>query len=924
MCTNTTPTFSVSCGSCTIEVNSATICEGESATLTATGATGYLWSTGATTPSITVSPTETTTFTVTSTSGTCTGSAEATVTVNPLPDVPSATVTCNNNLNTITVNSPTGSGFSYQLDNGTFQSSLEFNNVPNGNHTVTVKNSNGCEKSTNVFVICAHVCTIPLTSVLGTNNQTVCLGQPIIPIEYDMTGTGATGVGPGGQLRAGVTATLSSSNVFIFSGTPTQTGVFTYTVNANGSVLSPCHVWVATGTITVSGVEVNSATICAGESATLTATGATGYSWNTGVTTASITVSPATTTTYTVTSSGGQCSGSAEATVTVRPLPVINVTANPSIPQCSGQIFNLTANITNNPAGTTNSYVWSDGLGSNSTVPTPALTVTPPALTANATYTVTGNTTYPTTPTPLVCSSNKTITVTVNDYSACPTFTLGNTSGYTCDLTPIIITGNTITNGTQVTFTKDGFGTISTSPSMPLTSSSTTPVPFSLTYTPVAADVGHTVIITGTIPANGSCPAVIRYYTLNVNTKNLTISVTAVPASLCSGNSTTLTASGATSYVWSSNVGGTTPTVTTPILSNTTQNNTTAIFTVTGTTNNTCGVGTSTVTIWPLPTIAASESTICNGSSATITVNGAATYSAWSPTTNLTGSGKTVVVSPTTNTTYTVTATTSNGCPRTLSIPITVQNCGSCCANTCPWTLSGNSAVNAPSRATMSLASNCTTNNFVGTRGGNAAENNDLVFGSNGSGYMRLTTNGALYLSDNNTPAVGNIRIGWDAGMGPSYNRGTNSIIIGEHAAFNAQSSSSSTIIGKSALENAQGGGNSSILIGTNVARNILSGGTNIFIGDNSGSNSGATPTYGNQNNTCLGHNTGQNISGFFNTFIGLSSGNHAANTNNNTFVGANAGSAFTTVVGSGNGLNGTGENTFNWSQCRLHCVHWR
>ena len=40
------------------------ICTGESTTLTASGGTSYIWSTGAVTPSIVVSPTATTTYIV--------------------------------------------------------------------------------------------------------------------------------------------------------------------------------------------------------------------------------------------------------------------------------------------------------------------------------------------------------------------------------------------------------------------------------------------------------------------------------------------------------------------------------------------------------------------------------------------------------------------------------------------------------------------------------------------------------------------------------------------------------------------------------------------------------------------------------------------------------------------------------------------
>lgn len=66
-----TPTVSVS--------GTATICGGGSATLTASGGTNYLWSTGASTASITVSPTTNTTYSVMASNGTCSDTAAVTV-----------------------------------------------------------------------------------------------------------------------------------------------------------------------------------------------------------------------------------------------------------------------------------------------------------------------------------------------------------------------------------------------------------------------------------------------------------------------------------------------------------------------------------------------------------------------------------------------------------------------------------------------------------------------------------------------------------------------------------------------------------------------------------------------------------------------------------------------------------------------------
>ncbi|MBK8670920.1 MAG: hypothetical protein IPN89_16320 [Saprospiraceae bacterium] len=62
------------------------ICNGGSTTLTASGGTIYVWSNGASTSAITVSPTSTTTYNVTvSDANGCQASTSVIVTVNPLP-----------------------------------------------------------------------------------------------------------------------------------------------------------------------------------------------------------------------------------------------------------------------------------------------------------------------------------------------------------------------------------------------------------------------------------------------------------------------------------------------------------------------------------------------------------------------------------------------------------------------------------------------------------------------------------------------------------------------------------------------------------------------------------------------------------------------------------------------------------------------
>jgi hypothetical protein len=80
----------------------------------------------------------------------------------------------------------------------------------------------------------------------GTNTQTICIGSPIVDINYTYGGT-ATGMSiTAGALPAGVISADDAGGNFTITGTPTATGTFNFTVTANGV----CPVSL-TGTITV-------------------------------------------------------------------------------------------------------------------------------------------------------------------------------------------------------------------------------------------------------------------------------------------------------------------------------------------------------------------------------------------------------------------------------------------------------------------------------------------------------------------------------------------------------------------------------------------------------------------------------------------------------------------------------------------------
>jgi hypothetical protein len=143
----------------------------------------------------------------------------------------------------------------------------------------------------------------------------------------------------------------------------TTTTTYTVTGTTNGCT------GTAVSTVTVKPnpiVSVNSPSICNGQTTSLTASGATTYSWTGGLSANATPTTPilTTTTTYTVTGTTNGCTGTAVSTVTVKPKPTITVNS-PSI--CRGH---GTANLTAIVSGAS-SYSWTGGLTPTSNPITP-------------------------------------------------------------------------------------------------------------------------------------------------------------------------------------------------------------------------------------------------------------------------------------------------------------------------------------------------------------------------------------------------------------------------------------------------------------------------------------------------------------------------------------------------------------------------
>ncbi|MBL7805048.1 MAG: hypothetical protein JNL02_15005, partial [Saprospiraceae bacterium] len=353
---NSTLTISESSGT----PNDGVICSGSQVVLTAAGGGTYLWSPGgATTASITVTPTITTIYNVIVTNGTCTDVLSQVITVNPSPTL-NATLT-----QPTTCVSADGAIDLTVTNGGTYTvnwSDLPGTNDPEdrsglivGTYNVTVTNTvTGCTASASYNLTGPGGCdvcpTIPNVSV--TPNPT-CVNAT-----FTMNSTGLTNMGntygiifkhfpaatatpytggtvlatvPNGSLGGGgttasATASLAASGTYFVYAVLTPTPVDpTCRPSATTTLVVNALPTPGTTVAETSGTTNNDGTICVGASATITATGGTSYLWSPGgATTAAITVAPTVTTTYTVTvTNANGCTATTTRVITVNPLPTL-------------------------------------------------------------------------------------------------------------------------------------------------------------------------------------------------------------------------------------------------------------------------------------------------------------------------------------------------------------------------------------------------------------------------------------------------------------------------------------------------------------------------------------------------------------------------------------------------------------------------
>lgn len=261
---------------------SATVCMNDVLTITASGASSYVWSTAEITNSIDITGTSNTSYSVTGTTAGCSSTASINIVVNPLPGL-SVSPTSNNS----NCDSPTGSlvgiavtgapTLSYLWQDGlgnTIGITSDLLNVNAGNYSVEVTDGNGCTATFGPFTISNF--PTPSTPVVNFTDASPCLDIPVTGSISTVNGGSYSWTGPNGFTNSTSSFTLDPVQL-------TNSGTYCAIVTVNGCQSSPgcADLTVNTlPTVSVSSNSTNNNTYCLGANASLFAAGNGAFSWS--------------------------------------------------------------------------------------------------------------------------------------------------------------------------------------------------------------------------------------------------------------------------------------------------------------------------------------------------------------------------------------------------------------------------------------------------------------------------------------------------------------------------------------------------------------------------------------------------------------------------------------------------------------------
>jgi len=679
------------------------ICKGDAATISAQGASDYLWSTGATSSIVNLKPETSTSYFFEGTKQGCTSKREVHIIVNPLPTirVDGQTEICQGD----SLHLFASGADSYKWSNGIATSDLHSQPASSLTFTVVGTNDNECSSSLQVPIM---VHAKPELIIEGDN--AACVNSTV---NLTVVGKCNQLLWDDGEKSTSIQPIISEKKTFSVTGTDEY---------GCKNTVSHTVVPIALPILSIKGDTV----LCDGGSVTVSAQGASTYLWSTGETTSTVSLSPATNTTYFFEGTTQGCTSKREVLVIVNSLPTLKVDGQTEL--CEGDSLHLFAS-------GANSYKWNNGITD------PELHALPYTSTS---YTLTGKDEKG-------CSVTIAVPVTV---FAKPMIKIDGESSVCIDASATLTVvsecnqfswnnGESSVSIHPIISEKETFAVTGIDAHGCKNSASYTITPIPLPELSFKGDtilcLGSSVILSAQgassyLWSNGATTSTVTLNPVTSQTvyfegttlgctskKEVRLTVNPLPnvvvmgdREICQGDSVHLTVSGAKTYAWGDGSSR-------PYLHS--QPNTSVTYSLWGTDENECSSAVSIpITVYPKPTVRIDgDLTVCENSSATLTATGSCDIYQWDG-----GEvGNTIHPVITKRTPFFVTGTDANGCKNLTTFTVTpipmpkltlAGDTVTCQGNAVTLAVSGASAYlwsNGATTSTLTLSPETNTTLFV-------------------------------------------------------------------------------------------------------------------------------------------------------------------------------------------------------------------